>query len=227
MDPFTAALLGSTALSGAGSILGGRATAAAGRAALADAEAFRAENNRYAQAGYAPYEKLGTGAVGKLNALFNDPNGIDISPFLETPGYKFTLDQGTNALLKNASATGRLASGDTMKGLEQYGQGLASTQFGSYVNDLMNLAGVGQGALNSEMGVRTGSLSGVNSMLGANAGYQADAAQSIYGGVPSALNSGVQNGLLYDLLKNGGVGGSSSYGGSTLPGVGYTFNGFS
>lgn len=212
MDPFTIALLGSTAISAGGSILGGMATSRAGKAAYKDAQTFRAEDNRYAQAGLAPYQRTGLAANEQLNQIFNNGGGLDVTPYIDSPQYRFLQQEGENALLRNKSAMGRLASGETQRDLTAYGQGLASTQFDNYVNRLFGLAGIGQNALGMELNVRSGNANSVNQMGAMNAGYQADAAQSIYGGVANAANAGIQNALFANLLGQGGLmGGSSSY----------------
>lgn len=47
----------------------------------------------------------------------------------ESPAYKFQLSEGMNAIETSAAARGDLLSGATMKGLQRYGQGLASQDF--------------------------------------------------------------------------------------------------
>ena len=52
----------------------------------------------------------------------------------ETPGYQFALDQGTRALDAGAAANGSLLTGGTGQALEQFGQGLANTNYNSVYN---------------------------------------------------------------------------------------------
>ena len=61
-----------------------------------------------------------------------------------TPGYQFQMDQGLKALDRSASARGLLRSGRQQKALMEYGQGLASTTFGDYLNRLAAISGTGQ-----------------------------------------------------------------------------------
>lgn len=78
-----------------------------------------------------PYQEVGsTSANALVNLLkqgFQAPTLADVE---NTPGYQFTLEQGTKAIDSNAAANGTLLSGNTGKALEDYGQGLASTTYG-------------------------------------------------------------------------------------------------
>ena len=54
--------------------------------------------------------------------------------------------QGLQALDRSAASKGTLQSGGQAKGAQEFGQGLASQQYGNYFNRLLSLAGIGQGA---------------------------------------------------------------------------------
>ena len=56
-----------------------------------------------------------------------DPNQI-----ANDPAYQFQLKEGLNAVQNSAAARGTLKTGGTLKGLEQYAQGLASTYNDKY-----------------------------------------------------------------------------------------------
>lgn len=70
--------------------------------------------------------------------------GADFSGFYESPGYQFRMREGMNALTGNAATRGALQSGATQKALQRYGQDYASNEFGQYMNQLFNVAGMGQ-----------------------------------------------------------------------------------
>jgi hypothetical protein len=88
-----------------------------------------------------PFLKAGTGAVNELGALTSTPGQGLLTPWTqqfqaptaqqaaETPGYQFQLQQGLAALQNSAAAQGNLTSGATGTALQQYGQGLASTDY--------------------------------------------------------------------------------------------------
>ena len=67
----------------------------------------------------------------------------DIQARLEqTPGFQFRRDQGQQAVERSASARGLLESGAVLKGLTEFGQGLASQEFGAEHARLAKLAGL-------------------------------------------------------------------------------------
>lgn len=74
-----------------------------------------------------------------------------------TPGYQFAFNEGQRALESSAAASGGLFSGKAGKALTQYGQGMADQQYGTHLNRLASLAGLGQTATaqNNQMGMQT------------------------------------------------------------------------
>lgn len=84
----------------------------------------------------APYLQAGNMGVTGLEDYAKSNPQFKFSPqdYFNDPAYKFQLDQGTNAIQNHASALGTGSSGDTLKELTKYGQGLAST----YYNDAFN-----------------------------------------------------------------------------------------
>jgi hypothetical protein len=98
-----------------------------------------------------PYEQ-------RLQQLVNDPNSIS-----DSNAYKFRFNQGQQALERGAAAKGMLGSGNTLAALAQYGQGMASDEYGNEVSRLGALSGqrdsynLGlKGLANSEYGMRAG-----------------------------------------------------------------------
>ena len=86
-----------------------------------------------------PWMQAGQGALGQMQAL----NSGDYSKFYASPDYQFTLDQGMKFADRSAAQRGRLYSGGYGQDWVNYGQGLASTQYGNYYGRLADLAGVG------------------------------------------------------------------------------------
>ena len=62
--------------------------------------------------------------------------------FQGTPGFKFALDQGTNAI--NASNSSTRGSGNVLAELMKYGTGLANQDYGAQLGRLTNLQGQAQ-----------------------------------------------------------------------------------
>lgn len=86
-------------------------------------------------------------------ALENDQGGgqgvtgtPDRSAFFESPGYQFRRDEGTRGLERSAAARGGAFSGNALRALADFNSGLASQEFGNYVNQLSGFAGLGQTA---------------------------------------------------------------------------------
>ncbi len=76
------------------------------------------------------------GAMGSLTAPYS--GGAFTAPTAEqaaqTPGYKFALNQGENAVQAGASANGSLLTGGTLNAENQYAQGLANTNYNNVYN---------------------------------------------------------------------------------------------
>jgi len=66
--------------------------------------------------------------------------------FYASPGYQFRMDEGNRAITGNRAASGMLQSGDTLRALNRYGQDYASNEYNTQLNQLFNVAGLGQTA---------------------------------------------------------------------------------
>lgn len=117
----------------------------------------------------APLTTMG-GAIGgignRLNGLFGRTNTDQTSDFgkytgtfdsaswTQDPGYAFRMSEGVKALERSAAARGGLLSGATLKGIQRYGQDMASQEYqnafnryyaerDAVLNPLQSLAGTG------------------------------------------------------------------------------------
>ena len=137
--------------------------------------------------------------------------------FYNSPGYLFRLKEGQKAIERSAAARGGLYSGATMKAIDTHAQGVASDEFGNYVNRLQSLAGVGQSATGSTAAAGQAYASGAS-----QAAQQAGAARaSAYANTGQAINTavgGLAGGLLYQQGMKAGGGAQYPYGG-TLGGI--------
>lgn len=176
-----------------------------------------------------PWRDAGTAALGKLNTFFTDNPDFGMSQFQQDPGYSFRLSEGMKALQNSAAARGTLLSGNTLKGIQNYGQEAASqeynnafnryqTQRGQKLNHLQSLAGVGQSAVN-QVGAagqnyanNAGSaiIGGANATAGGITGAGSANASGWVGGA-NALNNALSTYLNYNqsqgylnALRNGG-----------------------
>ena len=100
------------------------------------------------QADYKPYLEQGQYGINTLGALMR-PNADTSAILKNDPSYQFRLKQGQQALDRSSAARGMGYSGAQMKAAQDYGQGMASTEFGNYYNRLAGLAQGGQQAAGS------------------------------------------------------------------------------
>ena len=146
--------------------------------------------------------------------------------FRASPGYEFRLEEGLKGVERGAAARGGLFSGAGMKGLQRFGEGLASSEYGNYYNQLAGVAGSGQNAAaaTGTAGMQTASNVG-NAFLARGdaqaSGYAglANAGQQIGGGITNAFMAQQQQQQQPWWMNVGGVGsqGTVSGGGGYPP----------
>ena len=96
--------------------------------------------------------------------------------YKNSTGYQFRFNQGVKALDASASSRGILQSGAAMKSLNQFGQGIASDEFGNYLGYLGNLMGTGLNAAGAQAGVSTNMVNQVTANNNAASSALANAA---------------------------------------------------
>jgi len=203
-DPISAAAI--MGVSGIGSALIG--SSAARTASQQQAAAAQAALNQQqqmfqqTQANFAPFIQAGQGAVGTLGGLLGTTGKpADWTPFTQSPDYNWAFQQGQQATQNLLSAKGNLMSGPGLAGLTQFGQGLASQQYGNYVNRLLGLSQIGSGAAGTAGGV-TANLAGTMGQTQMGLG-QAQASGTV--GQANALMAGlggVSNAAMLPLMMN-------------------------
>jgi len=120
----------------------------------------------------------------------------------QDPGYAFRMSEGIKALDRTAAARGGLMSGAQLKGINQYGQDLASQEyqnaFNRYqtsrtntLNPFASLAGVAQSSANT-LGTAAGQL---GSQIGSNIIGAGNAAAAGQVGAANAINQGIGQGI--------------------------------
>ena len=190
-----------------GAYIAANAAGKASDAAVGAANASNATQERiYAQAreDAAPYRDVGGNALYQLASLggveyegapgtIEDRYQTALGRFEASPDYQFRLDQGLQAMDRSAASRGRLLSGATLKGAQEYGQNLASSEYGNYTNRLAALAGIGQTATQSV----TGSGQNYANAVSANNTNAGNARASGYVGTANAINKGIENSLYY------------------------------
>jgi hypothetical protein len=116
--------------------------------------------------------------------------------FQQDPGYAFRQAEGMKALERSAAARGNLLSGSTLKGVQRFGQDLASQEYqnafnryqverSARLNPLQSLMGSGQSATN----VMTGAAGQMGQNEAANLYGAGQARASGYVGQANALSN--------------------------------------
>lgn len=128
----------------------------------------------------------------------------DMSAFTESPDYQFNLQQGQQAVDRSLAARGRALSGAGVKEGERFASGLASREYGSFVDRLLAAAGLGT------TGVTTSANAGMTSagQIGAaqiGAGNtRASAYMTGAEGINNSIQGGISGFLLNRYLGSGG-----------------------
>ena len=141
------------------------ARGAAGTQARAAKGAARIQERIYKQQreDLAPYREQGYAALQDIEALkpfITSQFGPEQFETYLDPSMAFRQRLGTQATERLANVGGGAVSGNTLRALEEFGQNLASTEYGNafnrfqtersnIYNTLANIAGMGQGAVNT------------------------------------------------------------------------------
>jgi len=131
-----------------------------------------------------PYQQQGGAGMSALSGLLTgqqydkESGGLKTisqeerdALFQKSPGYAFRLAGGQKALEYSQAARGGLFSGAATKELGKYNQGMASEEYGNYINQLAGLAGMGQNAASTQAslgigGAQAGNQMNLDSMMG-------------------------------------------------------------
>ena len=226
MSFVTAALIGGGAAILGGAIAGQGAkkaastqAAAADRAAEIQKEMF--ERNIELQA---PFREAGVNALSKLVPLTEYQN-FGMAQFQQDPGYAFRMSEGMKGLERSAAARGGLLSGAAMKGIQRFGQDLASQEyqnaFNRYgierdrrLNPLQSLAGVGQTSTNQLASAGQNYATGAGQAIGAAGQARASGyvgqSNALTGALGGASNMYMQGQMLNRMFPSSSGGGSST-----------------
>jgi hypothetical protein len=149
-----------------------------------------------------PFRQVGVNALPELvEASRYTPFGME--QFQQDPGYGFRLREGLRALESSAAARGGLLSGNQMRGVTRFGQGLASDEYtnafnryqaerAARLNPLQSLAGMAQSSANTLTGAAgqygQNMAEGATAMGNIRASQYANTANALTGGLSSYMN---------------------------------------
>ena len=189
---------GATLLSG---ILGGLSANKAAKTQAAASQAGIAEQRRQFDAMQqllAPYVQAGTGALGGMQNLAGlgtpEEQQAAIAGLAGGPEMQAMMQQGENAMLQNASATGGLRGGNLQGALAQFRPQVLSQLINQQYSRLGGLAQLGQASAAGvgSAGLQTGS--NIAQLLQAQGAAQAGgqlAAGQAWQSIPNAFMSGL------------------------------------
>lgn len=119
---------------------------------------------------YAPYLQAGTTGLGSLGDLIGTNGAAAQTAALSTlqasPELAAILQNGEDAILANASATGGLRGGNTQDALSRYRGDTFAALIGQQIQRLGGLAGLGQGATDSVSAFGANTSNNVTNLLG-------------------------------------------------------------
>jgi hypothetical protein len=248
-DPVSAAIAAS-AVAGAGAGVYGSSQAAKAQKSAAnqaaDTQLQMLERQIELQE---PFREAGLTAQNRLMTLLglggdpNDPNygryarDFGMSDFEADPGYGFRMDEGMKALERSSAARGGLLSGTTLKGVQRFGQDLASQEYqnafnryyaarNAQLNPLQGILGQGQSSTNVLTGAAGETGRGVAAAQQGAGAARASGYAAGTNALTGALQSGMQGYLQYNAMRPGAYGAyapqAGTYYGPTAYGGGVT-----
>jgi hypothetical protein len=132
---------------------------------------------------WATQQQTGQGANTALQQSLG-LNGQTANPsnFLNMPGYQFAVQQGTQAIQRQAASLGNAYTPNTSEAIGQYVTGTASQDYNTYISQLMGAAGLGTTA---NQGLQTGSQQSSNNI----STLQQNIGQAQAGGISGVTSS--------------------------------------
>lgn len=127
-----AAIVGSSVIGAGAKIFGATSAANAQRDAAQKASDTAIGMYDTTRADLAPYRAIGQQASTDLSSkldFLTSPIVMDQAALEQTPGYKFTLDQGNKAVQNSAAVRGLGVSGALVKGITNFTEGTANQTY--------------------------------------------------------------------------------------------------
>ena len=199
MDPITiaaGAAIGSAVIGGVSASKASKAQASsANKATKTQADMF----NRQVELNQ-PWQDAGLEAL--KNYADNPSFQFSYNDMTADPSYKFRLNEGVNAIDASAASRGKLLSGAQDKAIQNYGQNMASQEYGNAYNRALqnyntnantdlNIANIGRGAAGQTQNA-------MQNYANANTNTQMQAGQAQaqgYTNMANTMNTGIGNAL--------------------------------
>jgi len=213
-----AAIIGGAIIGGGASMLAAKSAANAAKSAANQNNATQLQIYNSNKGTLQPFVNSGTQAQGQINALLGlggDSQAASnaFNTFQNSDGYQFRMDQGMKALNTGLASRGLIQSGAAIKGAEQYGQNLASGEFGNYLGYLGNQQQTGLSAANALAGVGTNYANATSANNNSAATASGNASLATGANINSLIGTGI-NALALKQGLGSSYGGGSVYGGN-------------
>lgn len=134
--------------------------------------------NQQVRQDYLPYTQTGAKAVGRYGDLVglngNDAAQVGIDALKNSALYASLFNNGQEALLQNAAATGGLRGGNTQRASLDFGADVLAKVYQDQLANLGNLASLGVGAQGAVTQAGSNTANNVTNLLGEIGGAQAN-----------------------------------------------------
>ena len=192
-----------------GAIMGDKSSK---RQAEATKQGISVEKEMYEQSreDLAPWRETGAAAVKNLWQKVLKGPGV----YIESPGYKTRLAEGYKAIDRGFSSSGNFLSGARGKAAIRFGQDYATRDYDNWLaryyqslTPFQSVAGLGQTATMQGVSANQESANQQSALLQSLGNARAAGAINTSNAITGAINSGVNNYLMYSYLnKMGGAG---------------------
>lgn len=116
-----------------------------------------------------PYVAAGTSAIGQQQNLLglsgSDAQQNALQQLQQSPLFSSMMQQGQNALLQNASATGGLRGGNTQAALAQFAPNILANIYQQQLSNLGGIAGLGQASAGLQAAQGQASSANIGNLL--------------------------------------------------------------
>jgi hypothetical protein len=164
---------------------------------------------------WASQQQTGQGANAALqSSLGLNGQTADPSNFENMPGYQFAVQQGTQAIQRQAASMGNAYTPNTAEAVGQYVTGTAAQDYNTYISQLMGAAGLGTTA---SQGLQTGSQTSSNNISQLQQNIGQAQASGVTGAANTIAGAFGANGVGTSLI---GAAGRALTGGGSSPGGG-------
>lgn len=128
---------------------------------------------------FQPFSEAGTESLGTLQEqlakMYGDPSALYAqlgAGYQQSPGFQYSVDEATKAAQRAAAAGGQLGSPAEQQALAKQVSGMASQDFGDYMNKVLGLYGGGVQGLTGLTGMGFQSAEDIANLMQAQMGLQ-------------------------------------------------------